>query len=732
MKQISYPIKGMTCAACVNRVEKVLKKIDGISEVSVNLATEKVYLTAEDNFDINIAANNLNEYGYNLITNESKKNNALEQNNEYFNLLKDFKISLFLTLPIFIISMFTDMIFSKYLSDLRIIQIQKVLFILSTPVLFISGKRFFSVFFKNFKKFNADMNSLIAIGTGSAYFFSSFVILFPELLPAHATKHVYFETASVIITLILLGKVLESKAKEKTKNTIKQLIKLRPNISTILIEGKEVKTDTSLLSINTLVVVKPGEIIPVDGIIVSGITSIDESMVTGESLPIDKITGNFVIGGTINLTGNIIFKVTQLGDNSILGKIIKMIELSQGSKAPIQKLADKIASIFVPIVIIVALFSFFIPLLFSLPDPFNNGLIRFISVLIIACPCALGLATPTAIMVGTGLGAKLGVLIKNGEILENSQEITDIVFDKTGTLTSGIFTVLGEKIFVEDQSKFKEYVYAIEHKSEHPIAKSLTKYLGGFKNSAIVNSFNNKSGFGVSAEIDGNYILIGNKQLIQNDTIITNSIFNEINELEKQGNTIALVSIKNNLAGYFLLKDTPKPNAKTLIEKINKLGITTHLLTGDNINAAKSLGKELGIINIIANALPEDKINLIESLQKKGNIVAMVGDGINDSPALTKANIGIAIGSATDIAIESADIIISNNNLERIISLISLSKKTIIKIKQNLFWAFIYNIVGIPLAALGLLNPMIGALAMSLSSVSVITNSLRLKNSKIS
>ena len=732
MKQISYPIKGMTCAACVNRVEKVLKKIDGISEVSVNLATEKVYLTAEDNFDINIAANNLNEYGYNLITNESKKNNALEQNNEYFNLLKDFKISLFLTLPIFIISMFTDMIFSKYLSDLRIIQIQKVLFILSTPVLFISGKRFFSVFFKNFKKFNADMNSLIAIGTGSAYFFSSFVILFPELLPAHATKHVYFETASVIITLILLGKVLESKAKEKTKNTIKQLIKLRPNISTILIEGKEVKTDTSLLSINTLVVVKPGEIIPVDGIIVSGITSIDESMVTGESLPIDKITGNFVIGGTINLTGNIIFKVTQLGDNSILGKIIKMIELSQGSKAPIQKLADKIASIFVPIVIIVALFSFFIPLLFSLPDPFNNGLIRFISVLIIACPCALGLATPTAIMVGTGLGAKLGVLIKNGEILENSQEITDIVFDKTGTLTSGIFTVLGEKIFVEDQSKFKEYVYAIEHKSEHPIAKSLTKYLDSFKNSAIVNSFTNKSGFGVSAEIDGNYILIGNKQLIQNDTIITNSIFNEINELEKQGNTIALVSIKNNLAGYFLLKDTPKPNAKTLIEKINKLGITTHLLTGDNINAAKSLGKELGIINIIANALPEDKINLIESLQKKGNIVAMVGDGINDSPALTKANIGIAIGSATDIAIESADIIISNNNLERIISLISLSKKTIIKIKQNLFWAFIYNIVGIPLAALGLLNPMIGALAMSLSSVSVITNSLRLKNSKIS
>ncbi len=455
-------------------------------------------------------------------------------------------------------------------------------------------------------------------------------------------------------------------------------------------------------------------------------------MVTGESLPIDKITGNFVIGGTINLTGNIIFKVTQLGDNSILGKIIKMIELSQGSKAPIQKLADKIASIFVPIVIIVALFSFFIPLLFSLPDPFNNGLIRFISVLIIACPCALGLATPTAIMVGTGLGAKLGILIKNGEILENSQEITDIVFDKTGTLTSGIFTVVGEKIFIEDQSKFKAYVYAIEHKSEHPIAKSLTKYLGGFKNSAIVNSFTNKSGFGVSAEIDGNYILIGNKQLIQNDTIITNSIFNEINELEKQGNTIALVSINNNVAGYFLLKDTPKPNAKILIEKINNLGITTHLLTGDNFNAAKSLGKELGIINIIANALPEDKINLIESLQKNGKIVAMVGDGINDSPALTKANIGIAIGSATDIAIESADIIISNNNLERIISLISLSKKTIIKIKQNLFWAFIYNIVGIPLAALGLLNPMIGALAMSLSSVSVITNSLRLKNSKIS
>ncbi len=731
MKQVSYPVKGMTCAACVSRVEKVLKKVEGIKEVSVNLANEKAYITIDDNTDIKTASSLLQEYGYQLVTDEKNQDGIKNESSDYIKLKKDFRFALLLTIPIFLVSMLSDMVFGNLISDLQKQQINKILFILSTPVVFISGKRFFSIFFKNLKKFSADMNTLISIGTGSAYLFSTFVILFPEFLPSHATKHVYFETATVIITLILLGKVLEAKAKEKTKETIKKLINLRPNISTILVNGKEVKTDTTLLSINDLVVVKPGEIIPVDGIITNGNTTVDESMVTGESLPVDKSEGNFVIGGTININGNIIFKVTQLGDNSVLGKIIKLIETAQGSKAPIQNLADKIASIFVPVVILIALLAFLTPFILSSINPFENGLIRFISVLIIACPCALGLATPTAIMVGTGLGAKFGILIKNGEVLENTKQITDIVFDKTGTMTTGKFSIKDEKLFTNNEKLFKEYVLSVESKSEHPIAKALADYLKDYKILTTVTNFKNKSGFGVSAEIDGTNIIIGNRKLIESEKIKDNAILEEIIDLELSGNTVVIVAFNNIIAGYFSLSDTIKPNSKKIVSDLKRNGINTYLLTGDNLVAAELIGKELGINNIVGNALPEDKINLIDKLQKEGKIVAMVGDGINDSPALTKANIGIAIGSGTDIAIESADIVIANNDLEKIISAITISKKTINKIKQNLFWAFIYNIIGIPLAAFGLLNPMIGALAMSLSSVSVISNSLRLKFTKV-
>jgi Cu+-exporting ATPase len=729
MKQVSYPIKGMTCAACVSRVEKVLKKVEGIQEVSVNLANEKAYLTIDDNFDIKKASDSLSPFGYNILVDETNKNTS-ETNTDFIALVKDFKIALIFTIPIFLISMLSDLVFHKYLHNTQITQIQKILFILTTPVIFIPGKRFYKTFFKNFLSLSFDMNSLIAIGTGSAYIFSTFVILFPELLPKSAVKHVYFETASVIITLILFGKVLEAKAKEKTKDTIKKLINLKPNISTILVEGKEIKTDTSQLAINDIVVVKPGEIIPVDGIIISGNTNVDESMITGESMPVEKQVGQAVIGGTININGYINFRVTQLGDNSVLGKIIKLIENAQGSKAPIQKLADKISSIFVPVVIIIAIISFLIPIIFSIHDPLNTGLIRFISVLIIACPCALGLATPTAMMVGTGIGAKYGILIKNGEILENTKQLTDIVFDKTGTLTLGKFEVIEEKIFYEDTSKFNEYVYAVESKSEHPIAKSLVNYLNKYQNSISVNNFTNISGFGINAEIEGINIQIGNKKFIQSNNLLQNFNFDEIDMVESTGKTIVIVTFNNFVAGYFALIDCAKPNAKKVITELKRMGITTHLLTGDNIKTANYIGNELGIDNIVGNALPQDKIKLIEQLQQQGKTVAMVGDGINDSPALTKADIGIAIGSGTDIAIEAADIVIANNDLERIITAINLSKQTIRKIKQNLFWAFLYNTLGIPLSALGLLNPMIAALAMSLSSVSVISNSLRLKFSK--
>lgn len=731
MKKVSYPIKGMTCAACVSRVEKVLSKIDGIKDVSVNLANEKAYFTISNPNNLITATNLLSQYGYELVIDNPINESDNEFSKDYLKLKSDFIFAVSLTIPIFVISMLTDMVIAKYLNVLHLFQIKKLLFLLTTPIVFISGKRFYKAFFKNLKNLSADMNSLIAIGTGSAYIFSTIVILFPEFLPKHATRHVYFETAAVIITLILLGKLLEARAKEKTKETIKKLTNLKPNKSTILVDGKEIITDTSLLTINDIVIVKPGEVIPADGIIISGSTSIDESMITGESLPVEKEKGNSVIGGTINLNGSITFKVTKTGDNSVLGKIIKLIETAQGSKAPIQNLADKIASVFVPVVIIIAIISFIIPFLFNLQDAFNIGLIRFISVLIIACPCALGLATPTAIMVGTGLGAKYGILIKNGEVLENLKNVSDIVFDKTGTLTTGKFEIVKEVILDDNLNKFKSYVFAIENKSEHPIAKVLCNYLSTFNNNLEVKNFLNKAGFGITAEINNETIIIGNNKILNNLPISISDIPSDIIDAANYGYTIVIVLINNVISGYYLLSDTLKQNAKELIDKLNKLKINTHLITGDNYSTANLFGKQLGIANIFGNKLPEDKINYIKQLQSQNKTVAMVGDGINDSPALTQANIGISIGSGTDIALESADIVIANDNLLNIISAINISKKTIIKIKQNLFWAFIYNIIGIPLAAIGILNPMIGALAMSLSSVSVISNSLKLKYSKI-
>ncbi len=730
MKQVSYPIKGMTCAACVSRIEKVLSKIDGIKDVSVNLANEKAYFTISTPDNLTVASNTLKEYGYELVIDNSV-NNKKELSEDYLKLKSDFVFAVSLTIPIFVFSMLSDLVLFRYLSALQMLQLKKFLFLLTTPIIFISGKRFYRAFFKNLKKLSADMNSLIAIGTGSAYIFSTIVILFPEFLPQHATHHVYFETAAVIITLILLGKLLEAKAKEKTKETIQKLTNLKPNKSTILVDGKEIITDTALLTINDIVIVKPGEVIPADGVIINGSASIDESMITGESLPVDKEKGNIVIGGTINLNGSITFKVTKIGDNSVLGKIIKLIETAQGSKAPIQNLADKIASVFVPIVILIAVISFIIPYLFNLPDTFNTGLIRFISVLIIACPCALGLATPTAIMVGTGLGAKHGILIKNGEVLENLKNVTDIVFDKTGTLTTGKFKIVKEVIFKEDINKFKSYVFAIENRSEHPIARVLCNYLAEFNRNIEVKNFLNKAGYGITAEINNETIIIGNNRILDNLPITKSDIPSEIIDAINSGYTIVIVLINNCISGYYLLSDTIKQNAKELIDKLNTLKINTHLITGDNSVTANLFGKELGITNIFGNKLPEDKINYIKQLQSQNKIVAMVGDGINDSPALTQANIGITIGSGTDIALESADIVIANDNMFSILTAINISKKTITKIKQNLFWAFIYNIIGIPLAAIGILNPMIGALAMSLSSVSVISNSLKLKYTKI-
>jgi Cu+-exporting ATPase len=578
------------------------------------------------------------------------------------------------------------------------------------------------------------MNSLVAIGTGSAFAYSVVATLFPEFISYTNINavHVYFDTAAVIITLILMGKVLEARAKSKTNLANKKLMELKPKEATMLLNGREIKIPIEELKVGQQVIVKPGEKIPADGIINSGFSSIDESMVTGESLPIEKKIGSRVIGGTINKNGTFVFEISTLGDNSVLGQIIKLVEEAQGSKAPIQKLADQIASVFVPVVIGIAVLTFAGWMIFGNEHSFVVALVSFVAVLIIACPCALGLATPTAIMVGTGLGAKNGILIKNGESLEIAQKIDTIVLDKTGTITEGKPVVTDVFLNMIDELELLSLITSVEKRSQHPVADAIVKYSQN-KDIAIydVESFTNIDGLGLSSIVSGKMILAGNKKLMEEYSIKFGDFVNEYDKLTEEGKSIVFVAIDGEFKGLFAVEDPIKTTTPDAIKGIKNLGIDVIMITGDNNKTAKAIANRIGITEYFAEVLPNEKAEKITELQNKGKIVAMVGDGINDAPALVTSNLGIAIGTGTDVAIESADITLINGDLLNVLSAIKLSKRTIKTIKQNLFWAFIYNIVGIPLAALGMLNPMIGALAMSLSSVSVISNSLRLKNAKL-
>ncbi len=736
IEKYNLPVTGMTCASCVARVEKILNKIEGIENVKVNYATEKVsFEVADETVDITQASKQLEKYGYSieLQTHHEKSLDIDKKNilsNEYNELKSQFIFALIFTVPIFIISMFSNMFSAWPLSQ---DYTNKILLILTTPVLFISGKRFFKIFWTNLKHFSFEMNSLVAIGTGSAFFYSTVVTLFPDLVSTEQNiHHVYFDTAAVIITLILMGKVLEAKAKNKTNTAIKKLIELKPKEATIIVNNKEIKIPLEELTLNQLVIVKPGEKIPADGIITKGFSSVDESMITGESLPIEKMQGSKVIGGTINKNGTFVYQITSLGDNSVLGQIITMVKEAQGSKAPIQKLADKIAAVFVPVVIGVALLTFFGWFLFGGENSFTIALVNFVAVLIIACPCALGLATPTAIMVGTGLGASKGILIKNGESLEIAHKITTVVLDKTGTITEGNPTVIDVLTNQINVAELLSFICSIEKKSQHPIAEAILNYTKSMKiKSYEVESFYNIDGLGLTATINGKRVLTGNQKLMKEYSIDTNIFIKEYERFTKEGKSVVFVSVEGKLSGLLAVEDPIKQTTKDAIKKIKLLGIDVVMLTGDNEKTAKAIADRIGIQNYFADILPNEKAEKVKELQNQGNIVAMVGDGINDAPALVTANLGIAIGTGTDVAIESSDITLIKGDLLSVLSAIKLSKQTIRTIKQNLFWAFIYNIVGIPLAALGFLNPMIGALAMSFSSVSVISNSLRLKRYKL-
>jgi Cu+-exporting ATPase len=739
-KKFNLPVEGMTCASCVARVEKAIGKLNGVKSVSVNFATEKASFEIDPEVtDLRKVADVVEDAGYKLsIVDtpqkiiESKESN-IEIDNDYYKSLKnDFLFALILTIPIFFISMSVQFDWFQKVYSIPQDYINKILLILATPVVFISGKRFFVIFAKNLKHFAADMNSLIAIGAGAAYGYSVFATLFPQVVSKSGeTPHVYFDSTAVIITLILLGRYLENRAKQKTNTTIKKLLELKPKEALVKRNGIEVNINLNELALNDIVIVKPGEKIPADGKIVSGFSTIDESMVTGESIPIEKSIGSKVIGGTINKNGNFEFEITALGDNSVLGQIIKLVEEAQGSKAPIQKLADKVASVFVPTVVLIAVITFISWIIVGGEFSFNNALLNFVAVLIIACPCALGLATPTAIIVGTGLGASHGILIKNGESLEQAHKISTIVLDKTGTITEGKPSVTDVICNQIEKEEFLGLVASVENKSEHPIAQAIVEYAKAqkipLKN---VASFQSVTGFGITAIIDKKPVMVGTDSLMKEYSIRTDEFRDEFSNLSKLGKTAIYAAIDGKIKGLLAVEDPIKKTSAEAVAKLKEMKVKLVMLTGDNKNTAEAIAKRVGIENYTAQVLPQDKSGIVAEYQKKNEVVAMAGDGINDSPALATSDVGIAMGTGTDVAIETSDITLLNGDLNSLVNVIKLSRQTIKTIKQNLFWAFIYNIIGIPLAALGMLNPMFAALAMSFSSVSVVSNSLRLRRIK--
>ncbi|MCB9208505.1 MAG: copper-translocating P-type ATPase [Ignavibacteriales bacterium] len=730
----NFPIKGMTCASCVARVEKVLSKMEGIENVKVNYASEKVsFDTNNKNIDLKQAADKLEKFGYQLELTDVKSKpgeKPREAKNEKNHFTNDFKIALLFTIPIFLISMISNMSSSWPISQ---DYTNKILLILTTPVLFIPGKNFFTIFWTNLKHFSFEMNSLVAIGTGAAFTYSAVATLFPKLVQVgESLPHVYFDTSAVIITLILMGKMLEERAKRKTNSALKKLLELKPKTATVIIDGKEQKINLFDLELRNHVVVKPGEKIPADGKIIEGYSTVDESMITGESIPIEKSLGANVIGGTINKNGTFVFEVSALGDNSVLGQIIKMVEEAQGSKAPIQNLADKVAAVFVPSVIVISISTFIGWMIFGGENSFVISLINAVAVLIIACPCALGLATPTAIMVGTELGASNGILIKNGESLEIAHKLDTIVLDKTGTITEGKPNVTEVITNDFDKSELLKIVNTIEQRSQHPIAEAIIEYCKK-ENIEILklDSFENLDGFGIEAKIGSDEYLVGNQKLLENNSVNTEKLESEYHKYTEEGKSIVFVAKNNKLAGLISVADQVKETSAEAVKNFKEQNLNVIMISGDNEKTAKAIAEKVGIEKYFAEVRPENKAKIVKELQGKNHTVAMVGDGINDAPALVQADLGIAIGTGTDVAIESSDITLIKGDLMKVNSAIKVSQRTIRTIKQNLFWAFIYNIIGIPLATAGILNPMLGALAMSFSSVSVISNSLRLKKAKI-
>ena len=734
----TYKVEGMTCSACSNRVERVTKKMDGVIDSVVNLTTEKLTITVdEDLVTYGDIKRTVEKAGYKLIREEEIKDDKKKKTDKE-KLFIRFIASTVFTLPLLIITMghMVGMplphIIDPMMNPMNFALVQLVL---TVPVMII-GYRFYYVGTKNLIKLSPNMDSLITVGTIAAFIYSLFGTYKIYTGDSSYAMHLYYEAAVTILTLITLGKYLEAVSKGKTSEAIKKLMGLVPKTATIIRDDKELVIPIDEVIVGDTVLVKPGEKLPVDGEVIEGSTAVDESMLTGESIPVEKTIGSKVVGASINKTGFIKYKATKVGKDTALAQIIKLVEDAQGSKAPIAKMADVISSYFVPIVIGLAIFAAIGWLIAGETPVF--ALTIFISVLVIACPCALGLATPTAIMVGTGKGAENGVLIKGGEALEITHKVDTIVFDKTGTITEGKPKVTD--IITTNYSKDELLVIAAsaEKGSEHPLGEAIVREAEE-KNLEFkgIENFSAIPGHGIKVDIEGKTILLGNLKLMNENSIEVGTLGTESDKLAQEGKTPMYIAIDNKLEGIVAVADTVKSSSKEAIENLHNMGIKVAMITGDNKKTADAIAKQVGIDIVLSEVLPEDKANEVKKLQGENRKVAMVGDGINDAPALAQADIGIAIGTGTDVAIESADIVLMKGDLRDVSTAIKLSKATIRNIKQNLFWAFGYNVLGIPVA-MGvlhifggpLLNPMIAAAAMSLSSVSVLTNALRLKRFK--
>ncbi|MBM6819691.1 copper-translocating P-type ATPase [Clostridium saudiense] len=733
----TYKIEGMTCSACASRVEKVTNKMPGVENAVVNFATEKLSVSYDaDAVSFGDIKAKVEKAGYKLIReDEQKVEEKKKKLDEKGKLLWRLILSLIFAVPLLTITMGhmvgmpLPKIIDPMMNPLNFAIIQLVLTI---PVMII-GYKFYYIGYKNLFKLSPNMDSLIAIGTSAAFIYSLYGTYKIYIGDGSYAMSLYYEAAVTILALITLGKYLEAISKGKTSQAIKKLMGLAPKTASIVRDGKELVIPIDEVIVGDIVIVKPGEKLPVDGEVIEGATAVDEAMITGESIPVEKTVGSKVIGASINKTGFIKYKATKVGKDTALSQIIKLVEDAQGSKAPIAKMADIIASYFVPIVIGLAILASIGWLVAGESGVF--ALTIFISVLVIACPCALGLATPTAIMVGTGKGAEYGVLIKGGEALEVTHQIDTIVFDKTGTITEGKPVVTDIITTTISEDELLSIAASSEKGSEHPLGEAIVKDAEErnikFKE---ISNFKAIPGHGIQVEIEGKVILLGNKKLMTENSIEIGDLGVKSDKLANEGKTPMYIAINNKLEGIIAVADTVKPSSKEAIENLHKMGIKVAMITGDNKKTADAIAKQVGIDIVLAEVLPEDKANEVKKLQEKGSKVAMVGDGINDAPALAQADIGIAIGTGTDVAIESANIVLMKGDLKDVATAIKLSKATIRNIKQNLFWAFGYNVLGIPVA-MGvlhifggpLLNPMIGAAAMSLSSVSVLTNALRLR-----